>query len=292
MKFESLLFACVIAILLCVLLVDGKAIHKKKHHHKKSALKKGKGDSQQAETQPIDTPDAGAAAGDADPTADAASNDDDAAMTPPAAADESDDQTENQQQNQLQNPLPVTGTVPPLQATTTPSPSLLAGAPPQPEAAQPEAAPAEDEAASGEGSAETLAQAPVLLGGHMKPGPPPELNDIPLAPRYCNEPCSPMCAPACYDWCCFPSIQAPSPPMQPMLVPQKQPVLQTQQVAPAPLPYPISYIAPENQVPQPSLTTKKTKIHIKSSIKNSSQKPVVADKEHRLPNKYLKELNQ
>ena len=112
--------------------------------------------AQQAETQPIDTPDAGAAAGDADPTADAASNDDDAAMTPPAAADESDDQTENQQQNQLQNPLPVTGTVPPLQATTTPSPSLLAGAPPQPEAAQPEAAPAEDEAASGEGSGKQI----------------------------------------------------------------------------------------------------------------------------------------
>merc|ERR1719476_55985 len=237
MKFESLLFACVIAILLCVLLVDGKAIHQEKASSQKKCTNKGKGDSQQAETQPIDTPDAGAAAGDADPTADAASNDDDAAMTPPAAADESDDQTENQQQNQLQNPLPVTGTVPPLQATTTPSPSLLAGAPPQPEAVQPEAAPPEDEAASGEGSGAPL---PEVSDGSKPPGP-AQADCAPPVPCAPPAPCPPPapCAPP-----------PPPPPPPPMPAPCAPPM----QCAPPPPP-PVGSMCPTYAVRPPTPTT-------------------------------------
>lgn len=66
------------------------------------------------------------------------------------------------------------------------------------------------------------------MGGHPHPGPVPEMDLTPPAPRYCEAPCAQECAPACMEWCCFPAIQPPPPaPAMPV---------------PAPLPYgPNSY---------------------------------------------------
>jgi len=95
----------------------------------------------------------------------------------------------------------------------------------------------------------------------MLPGPPAEVNPFP-EPRYCEAPCPQECAPACYDWCCFPSIQAPTPKMTLAMVPAGGQVLKPcgsdspcaqaaggNNPAPAPLPYPMNYITPEGLQP-------------------------------------------
>ena len=82
---------------------------------------------------------------------------------------------------------------------------------------------------------------PQLMGGHMLPGPTPDPYEMTYSePRYCPEPCPQECAPGCYDWCCYPSIQVPPPPMQLMMVPVNVSKPAAPPV-PAPLPYPMTY---------------------------------------------------
>jgi len=51
----------------------------------------------------------------------------------------------------------------------------------------------------------------------MRPGPPAEQIPNP-EPRYCEEPCPQSCAPACYDWCCYPAILPPTQPVKIVMV--------------------------------------------------------------------------
>ena len=100
---------------------------------------------------------------------------------------------------------------------------------------------------------------PVLLGGHMRPGPPSEPNWFP-EPRYCEAPCPQECAPACYEWCCFNSIQPPQPPVQIMMVPVPN-QLNMQLRAPSPLPYPMQLSAGGAMAcPQMPCSSKKTQV--------------------------------
>lgn len=83
---------------------------------------------------------------------------------------------------------------------------------------------------------------PQLMGGHMLPGPTPDPYEMTYSePRYCPEPCPQECAPGCYDWCCYPSIQVPPPPMQLMMVPVNVSSKPSAAPVPAPLPYPMTY---------------------------------------------------
>jgi len=51
----------------------------------------------------------------------------------------------------------------------------------------------------------------------MRPGPPAEQIPNP-EPRYCEAPCPQSCAPACYDWCCYPAILPPTQPVKIVMV--------------------------------------------------------------------------
>jgi len=51
----------------------------------------------------------------------------------------------------------------------------------------------------------------------MRPGPPAEQIPNP-EPRYCEDPCPQSCAPACYDWCCYPAILPPTQPVKIVMV--------------------------------------------------------------------------
>ena len=114
------------------------------------------------------------------------------------------------------------------------------------------------------------AKPPVLRGGHMRPGPTAESNMNP-EPRFCEEPCPQTCAPACYDWCCYPAVQTPTQPVQLMLVP----VANAPAAPPvaAPLPYPINYMTPADTScsPQPCSAKK----HEVASLINPDKKETV-----------------
>lgn len=106
---------------------------------------------------------------------------------------------------------------------------------------------------------------PQLMGGHMLPGPTPDPYEMTYSePRYCPEPCPQECAPGCYDWCCYPSIQVPPPPMQLMMVPVNVSSKPAAPPVPAPLPYPMTYGLNDACSPNPCPAKK----HV--VIKNSS----------------------
>eukprot|EP00794_Sanderia_malayensis_P003040 gene3040-3501_t len=119
---------------------------------------------------------------------------------------------------------------------------------------------------------------PIVLGGHPHPGPPAEIDLMPAQPRACDAPCPVECAPACMEWCCFPSIQAPPP------VPASP--------APAPLPYgPMAYngisglappAAPEISTPDPASMAQQ------QSQQYSAQMPMPGYKKHKITNQRSK----
>ena len=102
----------------------------------------------------------------------------------------------------------------------------------------------------------------------MRPGPPSETIPNP-APRFCEGNCPQECAPACYDWCCFNSVQAPMPSFTLMMVPENKPPAQP--AAPAPLAYPMTIPMPCSLAP---CSSKKTEVTNKTlalanvSVKN------------------------
>ena len=98
----------------------------------------------------------------------------------------------------------------------------------------------------------------------MLPGPTPDPYEMTYSePRYCPEPCPQECAPGCYDWCCYPSIQVPPPPMQLMMVPVNVSKPAAPPV-PAPLPYPMQYGLNDACSPNPC-PAKKHHVNVKNS---------------------------
>lgn len=100
---------------------------------------------------------------------------------------------------------------------------------------------------------------PVLFGGHMRPGPTAEPNLNPQ-PRYCDAPCPQTCAPACYDWCCYPSVAAPTPPMQIMMMPVTNAPQPAMPPTPGPLQYPMNYLGPGDACSPLPCAAKKTEV--------------------------------
>lgn len=122
------------------------------------------------------------------------------------------------------------------------------------------------------GGGMTFGTAPIVLGGHPHPGPPAEYDLTPHMPRQCDEPCSVECAPACMDWCCFPSIQAPPP------APVAGPV-------PAPLPYgqyAYNGIAGLAQPAAPALSMGQPDQQQMAQPQASPQMPMAGYKKHRI----------
>ncbi|XP_066921497.1 proline-rich proteoglycan 2-like isoform X4 [Clytia hemisphaerica] len=233
--------------------LDAKAIKHKKHKkthikHKKAALPQDPPAPEGDAPAPDDAaaPPAGDAppAGGAPPAAGA--DDEDDAAAPPAAAPKPGAGGAPQQPGQQPGQPPINpndldgnGVADNLEQPQQPLP----GQPPAPGAPPP----AEEEEEGSASAPQALAPTPdpysppQLAGGHMLPGPTPDPFEMGYnEPRYCPEPCPQECAPGCYDWCCYPSVQVPPPPMQLMMVP----VNTSKPVAPpppAPLPYPMQY---------------------------------------------------
>jgi len=116
---------------------------------------------------------------------------------------------------------------------------------------------------------------PVLLGGHMRPGPPSEMNMNP-EPRFCEAPCSQECAPACYDWCCSPSVQVPATGAQLVMMPLPAKAVPQQQ-APSPLQYPMHEISLNSFSPCTPMpcSAKKAQVNKNEKAKTDSVSPTI-----------------
>ena len=123
----------------------------------------------------------------------------------------------------------------------------------------------------------------------MRPGPPSEILPA-VAARLCDDPCPQACGPACYDWCCYPSVQEPTPSVQLVMVPVQNTPAPAMPPPPAPLQYPMNYLAPGDVTcsPQPC-SAKKQEVASKANqtvaepIKNTNsvKKHRISKKHHR-----------
>jgi len=246
MRFSVILSLAVIA---CVLIssLESKSLgkhkkHGKKHHVSVKHQKKAQTPPQAPDSQ---ADDAAAGAGDAAGGSEAGADDAEqgAAPAPTTGGDDADSEASPAATPQQQNPNDLNGNGVDDAAEQANTDANGDGIDDRLQQQQAAPAPEEEEGSASEHSQAQSAKAPMLLGGHMRPGPPAEPL-YPVEARYCDAPCPQTCAPACYDWCCFPSIPAPTQPVQLMMVPVNNVPAPAQPPTPGPLQYPMNYMAP------------------------------------------------